>query len=53
MKTDDEIYDIIDLVNAIESNRYPGMTYEQGVDDALHWILGDTEDEEFIESFKK
>lgn len=24
-----------------EETQYPGMTYEQGVRDALRWILGD------------
>lgn len=25
-------------------SRWPGMTYEQGVDDALRWAVGDSDD---------
>ena len=29
---------------AEDSTLYPAMTYEQGVEAALRWILGETED---------
>ena len=33
-------------VDSIDEGRskYPGMTYEQGVDAALRWVAGDTDD---------
>lgn len=27
------------IVRSIEPSRFPGMTYEQGVKDALGWVL--------------
>jgi hypothetical protein len=27
-----------------ENGRWPGMTYEEGVRDALQWITGDSDD---------
>jgi hypothetical protein len=46
MKTRQEIEDQID--KALESkqespSRLSGMTYEEGVDAALRWVLGDAE----------
>jgi hypothetical protein len=39
MRSEDEIYEQID--KALENDgRYPGMTYEQGVDAALRWAIG-------------
>lgn len=32
------------LSRSIEKPRWPSMTYEQGVRDALGWVLGESED---------
>lgn len=32
------------------AGEYPGMSYEQGVEEALMWVLGELTDEEFIYS---
>lgn len=45
--TQEQIDDQINLtLAAVESgvSAYPGMTYEQGVDNALRWANGDTDD---------
>jgi len=45
--TDDQIQDQIDLTCiALEQGKtaVPGMTYEDGVDAALRWALGGTDD---------
>ncbi len=26
-------------------SRFPGMTYEQGIREALEWVIGDTDDD--------
>lgn len=30
-----------------EGTEYAGMTYEQGVEEALQWVLGEISDDEF------
>ncbi len=48
MKTQEQIDSIIDeasdLINE-ESNRFPAMTYEEGVRTALEWVMSDDDDE--------
>jgi len=41
--TEDEIEDAINRAYASEGTRWPGMTYEQGVAEALRWCSGQTE----------
>jgi hypothetical protein len=46
-RTDDEVDAQLNL--AMESansgrSRWPGMSYEQGVDAAIRWLIGDVED---------
>jgi hypothetical protein len=45
-RTDDEVSEQMNL--AIEGvdrgTRWPGMSYEQGVDAALSWVTGQTDD---------
>ena len=41
--TEDEIEDAINQAYASEGTRWPGMTYEQGVAEALRWCSGQTE----------
>jgi len=47
MRTEDEITGFLadELPEGGDGpTRYPGMTYEQGVDAMAHWVLGDTDD---------
>jgi hypothetical protein len=46
MKTKEEIREVTDKFDDY-ANDFPGMTYEQGVKEALEWVLGDIEDSEF------
>ena len=46
MKDKTEIEDALGNVYTHESN-YPAMTYENGVDEALSWVLENIPDEEF------
>ena len=42
---------IDEIINQIIENpgpRFPGMTYEQGVRNALDWVLGDEEENPLI-----
>ena len=46
MQTKEIIERALARVDAHKS-KFPGMTYEQGVDEALQWVLGDLLDDEF------
>ncbi len=46
MKEEDAIQKAADRVK-VNSTKYPGMTYEEGVCEALEWVLGEIPDEEF------
>jgi hypothetical protein len=35
------------LESGVEKSRYPTMTYEQGIEIALRWMLGEVDDAEF------
>jgi hypothetical protein len=45
IRTDKELNDCEDWASQAEEDgsRYPGMTYEQGVLDTLHWMRGDAD----------
>lgn len=46
-RTEEEVNEVIDKASEQESkgrSRWPGMTYEQGVRNALDWILGNSDD---------
>lgn len=43
MKNEDEIRKAV--VDTVRS-KYPGMTYEQGIEAALRWVLEEMEEEE-------
>ena len=45
MKTRNEIVKVFDRLP--DETRFPAMTYEQGIDEALLWVLEEIEDEEF------
>lgn len=47
MKTEKEIRDALSNVDEHAPSRYSGMTYEQGIAEALGWVLGDVADQEF------
>ena len=47
VRTDAEIDDVIEKCMASENaghSLYPGMTYEQGVNEALRWVTGEIDD---------
>mgnify|MGYP001237715635 CR=1 FL=1 len=46
MKTQEQIEEKMAELDD-QGTRYPGMTYEQGVDEALRWVLEEIADEEF------
>ena len=41
--------DLVKVLNEIDtgSEKYHGMTYEQGIEMALMWVLGEIPEEEF------
>jgi len=46
-RTDDEINDVLnDVSHRINEggSRYPGMSYENGIEEALQWVLGKSDD---------
>ena len=46
-RTEEEVNEVIDKTAAQDNeggSRWPGMTYEQGVRNALDWILGNNDD---------
>ena len=47
MKTQDEINGARDKVEPHEESKYHSMTYEQGIADALDWVSGHVDDEEW------
>lgn len=46
MKTKDEIDNALRNVDTNDP-KYFGMSYEQGIEEALMWVLGETSDEDF------
>ncbi len=51
-RTDDEINDLRnDVADRINEggSRYPGMSYENGIEEALSWLLGESEDHPYAE----
>ena len=44
--TEEKIRSALDKLDAGASS-FPGMTYEQGIEEALMWVLGDLKDDEF------
>lgn len=50
MKTEQQIQEMADkATDAIQNPRFSGMTYEQGVEAALSWVLGFMDDESPLE----
>lgn len=49
MKTRQEISDFLrDMVSTADPTKYPGMTYENGVEEALLWVVGEIDDDDFV-----
>lgn len=46
VKTQKQIEDVLKDFDSLK-NAYPGMTFEQGIEEALSWVLGDIGDDEF------
>ena len=46
MKTDKQIEDALERLEACP-NTYNGMTYKDGISEALNWLLENISDEEF------
>jgi hypothetical protein len=46
MKSPAAVADALGKVDT-SSTQFAGMTYEQGVEEALMWVLGELEDEDF------
>lgn len=46
MKTSEEIQEAMDKINTSET-KYPGMTYEEGVEESLMWVLNQITDDQF------
>ena len=44
-EAEETIQNVINKAYEWEDGRYHGMTYEQGIRDALRWILGEEKDE--------
>jgi hypothetical protein len=46
VRTDKEIDDVLNAAMGAENEgtKWPGMTYEQGVQAAIMWLLGDSSD---------
>ena len=47
MKTRLEIKEILDNLPADGVSKFFGMTYEQGIEEALRWVLEEMPNEEF------
>lgn len=47
MRAADELEEVLDRLPPAGSTKYGGMTYEEGVEEALRWVLGEITDEEF------
>lgn len=46
MRSKKEVEEALSNVDT-EVSEYPGMTYEQGVEETLLWVLGEIESNEF------
>ena len=47
MKTEKEVDAVLSKITTIGFSEYPNMTYEQGVENALLWVLEILGDDEF------
>lgn len=47
MQNREDVEAALGRVDTYAASKYPGMSYEQGVAEALEWVLGDIPNEEF------
>jgi len=47
MKTSEEIEAVLLKLPAGSETKYASMTYEEGIYEALEWVLGEIDDDEF------
>jgi len=47
MKTEEEIEEKLVDIDTSRPSKYYNMTYEQGVEEALMWVLEQVDDDEF------
>jgi hypothetical protein len=47
MKTEKEINEVLDRLPTIGETAYSGMTYEQGIEEVLLWVLGEISEGDF------
>lgn len=52
MKDEQQIEEVLRKVDSTGGTKYPGMTYEEGVEEALRWVLGEIPDDEFEYTMK-
>jgi hypothetical protein len=50
-KTAEEIESVLEKIDT-HNTKYPAMSYEQGIEFALQWVLGEIADEELDDEFK-
>ena len=46
-KAKDQIEAVLRKLQKGEGTKFSSMTYEQGIEEALLWVLGEIEDDEF------
>lgn len=46
MKTTEQIETVLNRLPGDGKTRFSGMTYEQGIEEALRWVLGELEEED-------
>jgi len=46
-KARDQMEKVLDNLPPSGETKFRGMTYEQGIEEALLWALGETDDDEF------
>lgn len=47
MRDESEIEKVLDRLPTAGSTKYGGMTYEEGIEEGLRWVLEEITDEEF------
>lgn len=47
MKTEEQINRILDKIDTSKPSKYFGMTYEQGIEESLLWVIEQIADDEF------
>jgi hypothetical protein len=47
MKDEKEIKKVLDKLPGMGITKYSSMTYEQGIEEALLWVIGEIRDSEF------